>query len=185
MQIKSPSSTFRSPHWLVWSCSRGHRRALHSCTEVVPGNATLPAQALKLCSRFELFTFTFINLADAFIQSDLQCSHPKMAQTQQPAKALPPAAQPTAKPEPCRSRLARRHPGRGLVICPLQRYVWRPAGPRRPHLAGFIIWNDTERVLRTLPCYAAARLSCREEPWRMPALIYSQIPRPFWWAFQS
>ncbi len=108
MQIKSPSSTFLSPHWLVWSCSRGHRRALHSCTEVVPGNATLPAQALKLCSRFELFTF--INLADAFIQSDLQCSHPKMAQTQQPAKALPPAAQPTAKPKPCRSRLARRQP---------------------------------------------------------------------------
>ncbi len=32
-------------------------------------------------------------------------------------------------------------PGRGLGVCPLHRYVRRPAGPRRPHLPGFIIWK--------------------------------------------
>ncbi len=31
--------------------------------------------------------------------------------------------------------------GRGLAMCPLQRYVWRPYGPRHSHLPGFIIWK--------------------------------------------
>ncbi len=42
--------------------------------------------------------------------SEAASSHPKMAPTQQPAKAPPPEAQPTAKPEPLHSCLARRHP---------------------------------------------------------------------------
>ncbi len=31
--------------------------------------------------------------------------------------------------------------GRGLAVCPLQRYVRRPAGPHHLHLPGFIIWK--------------------------------------------
>ncbi len=33
-------------------------------------------------------------------------------------------------------------PGLGLAVCPLQRNVRRPAGPRHPHLPGFIIWKS-------------------------------------------
>ncbi len=33
------------------------------------------------------------------------------------------------------------HRGRGLAVCLLQRSVWWPAGPRRPHLLGFITWT--------------------------------------------
>ncbi len=31
--------------------------------------------------------------------------------------------------------------GRGQAVCPLQRYVRRPAGPHHLHLPGFIIWK--------------------------------------------
>ncbi len=41
------------PHWPNWSCSRGLCWALDSRTKVVPGNLTIPAQVLQLCSRFE------------------------------------------------------------------------------------------------------------------------------------
>ncbi len=33
------------------------------------------------------------------------------------------------------------HLGCGLVVCLLQRSVWRPAGPLHPHLLGFITWT--------------------------------------------
>ncbi len=39
------------------------------------------------------------------------------------------------------SSLTSPRPGRGLAVCPLQKYVWRPAGPRHSHLPGFIIWK--------------------------------------------
>ncbi len=32
--------------------------------------------------------------------------------------------------------------GHGLAVCPLQRSVRQPAGPRRPHLLGFITWTS-------------------------------------------
>ncbi len=31
------------------------------------------------------------------------------------------------------------------MVCPLKRFVQRPAGPRCPHLAGFIIWTSRYR----------------------------------------
>ncbi len=42
--------------------------------------------------------------------------------------------------EPIRLEALPRH-GRGLAVCPLQRFVRRLAGPRRPHLLGFITWT--------------------------------------------
>ncbi len=42
------------PHWPVRTCCGRVRRTLHCGTEVVPGNATLPAKALQLCSWLEL-----------------------------------------------------------------------------------------------------------------------------------
>ncbi len=34
------------------------------------------------------------------------------------------------------------HRGHGLAECPLQKYVRRPDGPRRPHSLGFITWKS-------------------------------------------
>ncbi len=42
--------------------------------------------------------------------------------------------------EPIRLEASPRH-GRGLAVCPLQRFVRRLAGPLRPHLLGFITWT--------------------------------------------
>ncbi len=41
------------PHWPVWTRCGRVGRALHCGREVVPGNATLPAKALQLCSWLE------------------------------------------------------------------------------------------------------------------------------------
>ncbi len=42
--------------------------------------------------------------------------------------------------EPIRLEASPRH-GRGLAVCPLQRFVRWLAGPLRPHLLGFITWT--------------------------------------------
>ncbi len=66
----------------------------------------------------------------------------------------------TLEYEPIRLEASPRH-GRGLAVCPLQRFVRRLAGPRRPHLLGFITW--TYRPYR--PESSLLRWACMHMLW--------------------
>ncbi len=80
--------------------------------------------------------------------------------------------------EPIRLEASPRH-GRGLAVCPLQRFVRRLAGPLRPHLLGFITW--TYRPYR--PESSLLRWACIHTLWEQSCqrfLDRNALRLPFW-----